>query len=152
MNQTDLLSMTPAEAEQLSGVLNRLRRNKQPVVMDIHHPERSEGWPRYEHEEFPMMVYHPVQLDPRIEGDRANIKLRNQRNPGLPALDLPHQQPLTRKVENAEALAAAEKEGFVRKPPFIVGAEEIENAEAFDPLAASVADPGGKGKDKPKRR
>ena len=139
MSSTDLLSMTQAEASLLERVLRKMRGDKQPTVMDIHHPERSEGWPRYEHQPFPKMVYHPIKLDPAIETQRANIRLRNQRNPNLPALDLPHSRPLSLKVLDAQALSAAEREGFVLKPPMLCTEEETA-ALGRDPLAESVAD------------
>lgn len=142
----DLDNISQAEAQILAATLRRVRNNAQPNVFDIHHPETSPSWPRYQHQEFPRIVYHPTRLDPRIENENRNTSLRNQRNPNLPQLDLQHSEPLTKKVNSPEELAAARKEGWVLKPPFLVGQSELEETEEFaaDPLAASVADPAGK--------
>jgi hypothetical protein len=116
LNDIDLLNVTPQEASALVAALRRMRTAKMPADFDIHHPERSPDWPRYQHEDWPRMVYHPIKLDPKIEADRRGVMLRNQRNPNLPALDVPPAQPLVRIVRNKEELEAAEKEGFVLKP------------------------------------
>jgi len=142
MSKQELGNISQEEAQILAAALRRVRSNAQPNVFDIHHPETSPNWPRYQHQEFPRIVYHPTKLDPRIENENKAVQLRNQRNPNLPQLDLQHPQPMTRKVENKEELDAARKAGWLLKPPFLIGQNEVEETEDFsaDPLAASVAD------------
>lgn len=147
MNSTDFSTVTDQEAAILAATLRRVRDKSQPEVMDIHHPERSAGWKPYVYQAFPVIVYHPTRLNPIVENERKNIELRNQRNPNLPQLDKPHPEPHCKRVENQEQLDQARKEGWLLKPPFLVGQSEVEQAEAFDPLAASTSDPAGKADD-----
>ena len=150
---TDFGTVTPQEAAILAATLRRVRDKGQPEVIDIHHPERSAGWKPYVHQAFPKIVYHPAKLDPIVENERRSIELRNQRNPNLPQLDTPHKQPLSKRVATQEELDAARKEGWVLKPPFLVGQAELDETESFasDPLASSTADPGAKAEAKAKK-
>ena len=103
-------------------------------AIDIHHPERSPGWPLYRHQPFPKMVYHPIKLDPKIEVQRQGVRNRNLANPNLAPLDLPASQPLTRIVKHDEELKQAESEGFVKVPPMLQAEEEAVNL-SNDPLS-----------------
>ena len=96
--------------------------NKTNVVegaVDIHHPERSPGWPVYRFQEFPKMLYHPVKLDPAREGQRMGVRRRNESNPTYAPLDVPHPLPLVLIVNTAAEEKAAEAKGFVKTPPVL---------------------------------
>lgn len=112
--------------------------DKGSAEMDIHHPRV----PRYSHQEYPKMLYHPIRYDQAIESQRKGVELRNKANPNLAPLELPHQRPLTRIVNTAEEEKIVREEGFVLTPPFVVGRITEEESEAQesarDPLAASV--------------
>jgi hypothetical protein len=116
LNDIDLLNVSPEEANALVAALKRMRLQKMPTNFDIHHPESSPDWPRYQHQEWPLMVYHPIKLDPKVEAERKGVMLRNQRNPMLPALDVPPAQPLVKIVRNKQELEEARKDGWLLKP------------------------------------
>lgn len=103
-------------------------------AIDIHHPERSAGWPIYRHQSFPKMVYHPIKLDPQIETQRQGVRQRNLANPHLAPQELPASRPLTRIVKHAEELEQAEAEGFVKTPPMLQSDEETAQLNS-DPLS-----------------
>lgn len=137
MPNTDFQNLQEQRAElvkalgTIQGQINKGGRGD----FDIHHPERSPDWQRYQHQEYPRMVYHPVKLDPKIETLRLGLRRRNEANPALAPLDLPASKPLYRIVQNAEELKAAEEQGFCKTPPAVKLDPE---AEVFDPLAESV--------------
>lgn len=86
-------------------------------IVDFHHPERSPGWPIYRHQAFPQLLYHPSEKDGRIEEQRLGIRRRNEANPHLAPMDIPRSEPLTLKVVDATAKAAAMAQGFIETPP-----------------------------------
>lgn len=85
-------------------------------VIDIHHPERSPGWPIYRHQEFPKMLYHPTAKREDVEQRRLGVRRRNESNPNLAPMDIPTSEAVTLKVENAKELAAALAEGWSATP------------------------------------
>lgn len=93
-----------------------LKTNAVEGAIDIHHPERSAGWPIYRHQEFPKILYHPIKLDPVREGIRLGLRQRNDANPTLAPLDVPPPLPLILKVANKAEQEKAEEEGFVTAP------------------------------------
>ena len=93
-------------------------------AIDIHHPERSAGWPRYKHQSYPKMMYHPVKLDAAIEAVRLGTRRRNDANPSLAPLDIPAPKPLRKIVHSEAEEKRAEQEGFVRTPPELKMEEE----------------------------
>jgi hypothetical protein len=126
--------------DELAGTATELlQRNVNEGAMDIHHPERSQGWKPYRHLEYPKMMYHPVHRDPRIEEQRLSVRRRNEANPNLAPLDLPAPEPLKMKVQTKEEEASAREAGFVKSPPVIKTDET--GAVKLDPLAASLGKP-----------
>ncbi len=86
-------------------------------VIDIHHPERSPGWPVYRYQAWPQLLYHSTIKDPLIEQQRLGVLRRNQANPHLAPMDIPESQPVMRKVQNQQERDQALAEGFVETPP-----------------------------------
>ena len=138
--------MSFAELEKqkkaLLDLLNDNQKKRAEVVgvegaIDIHHPERTPGWPQYKYRPFPKMMYHPAKLDPAHEAVRRGIKRRNEANPTLAPLDIPASKPLTRIVRDEEDKKKAEADGFVTTPPFLQVKEEEFYAEPAkaDPLS-----------------
>ncbi len=133
MSYEELQTRKKLLLEELAGTQNAMNKtNNLEGSIDIHHPERSPGWPIYRHQDYPRMMYHPIQLDPQVEAARLGVRRRNDANPNLAPLDLPAPKPLTRKVMNAKEQEEAEEQGFVRKPPVM---KMDEAPDVFDPLA-----------------
>lgn len=111
-------------------------------VIDIHHPERSPGWPIYRHQAYPQMLYHPTEKDQRIEEQRLGLRRRNEANPNLAPMEIPPSEALTLKVGNAAEKEAALARGFVETPlarQMIDGNSppEVIGRAATNPLATS---------------
>ena len=162
------MSTTPSTYNDLqktkAALLQMLNETQQNIAktqgmegaIDIHHPELSPNWPRYKHQEFPKMLYHPFKLDPQTETARNGVRLRNEKNPTLAPLDLPASKPMTVIIKNT-ATAQEELEkylaaGWLKAPPVLVS-EEAE-VEHFDPLTMPVANPAlcGRGCGNPRHR
>ncbi len=86
-------------------------------IIDIHHPERSPGWPLYRHQSWPQLLYHSTKKDPRNEERRLGIRRRNEANPRLAPMDVPESESLMLKVANEEEKKRALVEGFIEQPP-----------------------------------
>ena len=117
--------------KQLNVVQGAINKGGQGVI-DIHHPELSPNWPRYRHQDYPRMLYHPAKLNPQIEAQRKGIKLRNEKNPTLTPLDLPSQEPLTVIVHSEEEEQQRRAEGFVKNP---ISYRVTEEPSVLDPLS-----------------
>jgi hypothetical protein len=103
----ELATTTQARNEQIAS----------QESIDIHHPELSRGWKRYQFQEYPKTMYHPIELDPvRLDHIRG-VQQRNLDNPNLAPLPVPHPKPLTRIVQDKADEERAAKEGFLRLPP-----------------------------------
>jgi len=122
---------------------NLLQKNEVAGAMDIHHPERSQGWKPYRHQEYPKTLYHPVKLDPTVEARRLQTRRRNEANPNLAPLELEHSRPLTLKVLNKAEEEKALEGGFVKLPPQLKAEAE---PVVSDPLADSMGAAPAKGK------
>ncbi len=124
--------------EELAESANELlKRNVSDGAIDIHHPERSPGWKPYRFQEYPKIMYHLIQRDPRIEEQRMNVRRRNDANPNLAPLEMPAVEPLKIKVQNKAEEEEAVKKGFVKLPP-VLASEDKARAPKLDPLAASM--------------
>jgi hypothetical protein len=115
-------------------------------VIDYHHPERSPGWPIYRHQEFPKLLYHATEKDPRVEQQRLGLRRRNEANPHLAPMDIPPSEPLTIKVANEQEKAEAEAKGFTATPPSKQSIDarsplEVIGQGASNPLLADVPQP-----------
>lgn len=133
----DLQAQKNAALKVLNDIQKQLSKTQGiEGAIDIHHPELSPNWPRYTHQEFPKMLYHPVKLDPQTETARQGVRERNQLNPNLPALALPPSKPMILIVNDQAALDKALEAGWVKAPPVLV-AQEAE-VEMVDPLAQDV--------------
>ena len=118
MSYTELETRKRLLLEELANTQNQIVQNHTSAeAIDIHHPERSFGWKRQPFQEYPKTMYHPVKLDPVREDLRKGTRLRNDANPNLAPLDLPHAKPFTRIVGSKEEEAQALKEGFLKLPP-----------------------------------
>jgi hypothetical protein len=123
--------------EELAKTQNQIIDNHASAeAIDIHHPERSMGWKRIPFLEFPRVMYHPVKLDPVREDLRMGTRRRNDANPNLAPLDVPHPRPLTRTVNNKQEEEQAVKEGFLREPPQLAVKEA--DASGIDEALLSV--------------
>jgi hypothetical protein len=90
-------------------------------IIDFHHPERSPGWPIYNvndpRNQWPQLLYHSTEKDPRNEERRLGIRRRNEANPHLAPMDVPDSEPLVVKVNNTKEREVAFAAGFVATPP-----------------------------------
>lgn len=135
--------------KQKAALLQMLNETQQNIAktqgmegaIDIHHPELSPNWPRYKHQDYPRMLYHPTKLNPNVEAARKGIRIRNEKNPTLAPLDLPASQPLSIIVKDAGEEKAYREQGYVKTPPFLANEEEtVQAVSQVDPLANPVAD------------
>lgn len=142
MSYTELETRKRLLLEELANTQNQIVQNHTAnEAIDIHHPERSLGWKRIPYQEYPKVMYHPVKLDPVREDLRLGTRRRNDANPNLAPLDIPHARPFTRTVGSKEEEAQAVKEGFLKLPPQLKTEESAAANGGIDPALLAVQVP-----------
>jgi hypothetical protein len=139
MNYQELEVRKKLLLEELANTQNQIVENHASAeAIDIHHPERSTGWKKVPYLEYPKVMYHPAKLDPVREDLRLGTRRRNDANPTLAPLDVPHPRPLTKTVHNKEQERQAKAEGFLETPPQIELADSAQANAGVDPAILSV--------------
>ena len=144
MSYTELETRKRLLLEELANTQNQIVQNHTSAeAIDIHHPERSFGWKRQPYQEYPKVMYHPVKLDPVREELRLGTRRRNDANPTLAPLDIPHPRPFTRTVASKEEEAQALREGFVKLPPTLTQEGAPAATDGIDERLLQVQVPSG---------
>jgi hypothetical protein len=139
MNYQELEVRKKLLLEELANTQNQIVENHASAeAIDIHHPERSTGWKKVPYLEFPKVMYHPAKLDPVREDLRLGTRRRNDANPTLAPLDVPHPRPLTRTVKSKEEERQAKADGFLQTPPQIQLEDSAQANAGIDPAILSV--------------
>jgi hypothetical protein len=111
-------------------------------VVDYHHPERSPGWPVYNRNDprndWPQLLYHPTEKDPRVEQQRLGLRRRNEANPNLAPMDIPPSEPLTIKVANPAEKKAAIALGYEALSP---GRQMIDGNSPLEVIGRATSNP-----------
>ena len=133
LSYQDLQTRKKLLLEELAKTQDNIIQNHAAAEsIDIHHPERSTGWKRIPYQEYPRTMYHPVKLDPVREDLRLGTRRRNDANPTLAPLDVPHPKPFTKLVYSKDEEEQAVKEGFLKKPPQLEAADANANSASGD--------------------
>lgn len=144
MSYTELETRKRLLLEELAATQNQIVQNHTSAeAIDIHHPERSFGWKRQPFQEYPKVLYHPVRLDPVREELRLGTRRRNDANPNLAPLDIPHPRPFTRTVSNKQEEDQAVKEGFLKLPPQVAQEGAPAANDGIDERLLAVQVPSG---------